>query len=90
MTTRSTSRTVLFMLPAMLTLLLSGLAAEQAAPAYQPVQKYDPKRDAAADIDAAVAEAKRSGRHVLIEVEEAQAQAMEASGAAGATGWTTT
>ncbi len=59
---------MLFMLPAMLTLLLSGLAAEQAAPAYQPVQKYDPKRDAAADIDTAVAEAKRSGRHVLIEV----------------------
>ena len=59
---------MLIMLPGILTLLLPALAAEQAASAYQPVQQYDPKRDAAADIDAAVAEAKRSGRHVLIEV----------------------
>ena len=68
MTTRLTRQTVIFMLPAMLALLLHGPAAEQAASAYQPVLKYDPKRDAAADIDAAVAEARRSGRHVLIEV----------------------
>ena len=68
MTTRSTRQTVIFMLPAMLALLLSGLAAEQTAPAFRPVLRYDPGRDAAADIDAAVAEAKRSGRHVLIEV----------------------
>ena len=59
---------VLLMLPAMLTLLLPALAAEQAAPVYQPVLQYDPNRDAARDIDAAVAEARRSGRHVLIEV----------------------
>ena len=68
MITRRTTRSVLFMLPAMLTLLLSGFAAEQAPPAYQPVLQYDPNRDAAADIEAAVAEARRSGRHVLIEV----------------------
>ena len=61
-------RSALFVLPAMLALLLPVSAAGQAAPVYQPVLQYDPKRDAAADIDAAVAEAKRSGRHVLIEV----------------------
>ena len=52
----------------MLALLLPASAAQQAAPVYQPVLQYDPNRDAAADIDAAVAEARRSGRHVLIEV----------------------
>jgi thiol:disulfide interchange protein len=36
--------------------------------AYEPVLQYDPQRDALEDIDAAVAEAKRSGRHVLLEV----------------------
>lgn len=56
------------MLAAMLALFLPALAAEQTAPAYQPVLQYDPKRDAAADIDAAVTEAGRSKRHVLIEV----------------------
>ena len=61
-------RSALFALPAMLALLLPAFAAEQAAPAYHPVQQYDPERDAAADIAAAVAEAKRSKRHVLIEV----------------------
>ena len=62
------TRSALFVLPAMFALLLPAVAAEQAAPAYQPVLQYDPKRDAAADIDAAVAEAKRSKRHVLVEV----------------------
>ncbi len=61
-------RSALFALPAMLALLLPAFAAEQAAPAFHPVQQYDPERDAAADIDAAVAEARRSKRHVLIEV----------------------
>lgn len=61
-------RSALFVLPAMLALLLPVLATEQAAPAYQPVLQYDPKRDAAADIDAAAAEAGRSKRHVLVEV----------------------
>lgn len=35
---------------------------------YQPVHKYDPARDAAADIRAAVAEAARTHRRVLVEV----------------------
>ena len=61
-------RSALFVLPAMLALLLPAFAAEQAAPPYHPVQQYDPERDAAADIAAAVAEARRSKRHVLIEV----------------------
>ena len=65
---QSETRLIHFLLPAMLALLLPVLAADQAAPAYQPVQQYDPKRNAAADIEAAVAEAGRSKRHVLIEV----------------------
>jgi len=36
--------------------------------AYVPVTKYDPKRDAAHDIDDAVAEAKRTNRRILLEV----------------------
>ena len=68
MRTKPTTRSVLFVLAAMLTFLLPAFGARKAAPAYQPVLQYDPKRDAAADIDAAVAEARRSGRHVLIEV----------------------
>ena len=35
---------------------------------YTPVAKYDPKRDAARDIDDAVAEAKRTNRRILLEV----------------------
>ena len=35
---------------------------------YAPVTKYDPKRDAAKDIDDAVVEAQRSGRRVLLEI----------------------
>ena len=61
-------RSALFVLPAIVILLLPAFTAEQPAPAYQPVLKYDPKRDAAADIAAAVAEAGRSKRHVLVEV----------------------
>lgn len=53
--------------------LICGLTAfiTQAAAAqspYTPVTKYDPKRDAARDIDDAVAEAKRSNRRILLEV----------------------
>jgi thiol:disulfide interchange protein len=36
--------------------------------AYAPVTKYDPKRDAAHDIDDAVTEAKRTNRRILLEV----------------------
>jgi thiol:disulfide interchange protein len=35
---------------------------------YVPVHEYDPQRDAAADIERAVAEAKRTKKHVLLEV----------------------
>ena len=35
---------------------------------YAPITKYDPKRDAARDIDAAIVEAQRSGRHILLEI----------------------
>ena len=66
--TSTRTKSLFLLLPAVLALLLPALAAEQAASAYQPVLQYDPKRDAAADIEAAVAEAGRSKRHVLIEV----------------------
>jgi len=36
--------------------------------AYVPVDRYDPARDAQKDIDAAVVEAKRTGKRVLVEV----------------------
>lgn len=35
---------------------------------YVPVHKYDPKRDAAADIQAAIAEAQRTGKRILVDV----------------------
>ncbi len=38
------------------------------APAYAPVHKFDSKRDAAADIQAAVAEAHRTGKRVIVDV----------------------
>ena len=40
----------------------------RAQSSYIPITKYDPKRDAAQDIRAAAAEAKRSNRRVLLEV----------------------
>jgi thioredoxin-related protein len=50
-----------------LVLLLS--ACSEAPPAaYEAVRHYDPARDAAKDIDAAVTEAARSGKRVLLEV----------------------
>lgn len=49
-----------------LALLLS--ACSEAPVAYEPVHHYDAARNAAKDIDAAVAEAARSGRRVLLEV----------------------
>jgi thiol:disulfide interchange protein len=45
---------------------LSQTAVAQSS--YTPVTKYDPKRDAARDIDDAVAEAKRTNRRILLEV----------------------
>jgi len=38
------------------------------AGAYAPVHKFDPKRDAASDIQAAVAEAHRAGKRVIVDV----------------------
>jgi thiol:disulfide interchange protein len=49
-----------------LTAFVSQTAAAQSS--YTPVTKYDPKRDAARDIDDAVAEAKRTNRRILLEV----------------------
>jgi thioredoxin-related protein len=48
------------------TAFVSQTAAAQSP--YTPVTKYDPKRDAARDIDDAVAEAKRSNRRILLVV----------------------
>jgi len=47
-------------------LLLSACA--EGPVAYEAVHHYDPARNAARDIDAAVAEAARSGKRVLLEV----------------------
>jgi thiol:disulfide interchange protein len=49
-----------------LTAYLSQTAAAQTP--YTPVTKYDPKRDAARDINDAVAEAKRTNRRILLVV----------------------
>lgn len=49
-----------------LAVLLSACTEPPAA--YEAVHQYDPARDAAKDIDAAVLEAARSGRRVLLEV----------------------
>src|SRR5215471_3069270 len=35
---------------------------------YVPVHKFDPKRDAAADIEAAIHEAQRTGKRILLDV----------------------
>ncbi|PYU65070.1 MAG: thiol-disulfide isomerase [Acidobacteria bacterium] len=43
-------------------------AAALGAPRYVPVTRYDPKRDPQADLVKALAEAKRTGRRVLLEV----------------------
>ena len=57
------------MLRATLVALVVLLSACTDAPvAYEPVHHYDPARDAAKDIDDAVAEAARSGKRVLLEV----------------------
>jgi thiol:disulfide interchange protein len=42
--------------------------ARESSEKYTPVHKYDPQRDAARDIQEAVAEAARTGRRVLVEV----------------------
>jgi thiol:disulfide interchange protein len=47
---------------------LAAQSESRAAGAYVPVTAFDPARDAAADIDAAVAEARRTGKRVLVDV----------------------
>ncbi len=42
--------------------------ARDAGEGYAPVEKFDPSRDAAADIRSALAEARHSGRRVLLDV----------------------
>lgn len=66
MTLAFNSRVVALAIVFGLTLLFTASATAQSA--YTPVTKYDPKRDAARDIDAAVAEAKRTNRRILLEV----------------------
>ena len=63
MTTR-----ILMLLTVMLVHVPSAAVGQDGAPAYKPVLQYDPKRDAAKDVDEAVAEARSPGRHVLLEV----------------------
>ena len=59
------SRTILsFALICGLTAFISHTAAAQSP--YTPVTKYDPKREAARDIDDAIAESKRSNRRILL------------------------
>ena len=61
------SRAILsFALICGLTVFISQTASAQSA--YTPVTKYDPKRDAARDIDDAIVEAKRSNRRILLVV----------------------
>ncbi len=49
---------------------VTAASQEKAAamPSYVQVTRFDPSRDAATDIAAAAAEAKRTGRHVLVDV----------------------
>lgn len=49
-------------------LLVLALLLLAPAAAYEPVEGYDPARDAAADIDAAAEEAARTNRFVLLEI----------------------
>jgi hypothetical protein len=55
-------------LAALSTLLLGQERQSPESPGYRPVTKYDPARDGEKDIAAAVAEAKRTGKRVLVEV----------------------
>ena len=61
---------VFLMVVALVCLLAFGCGGSNAVGTsdYVPVTKFDPSRDAAKDIADAVAEAKLSGRHVLLDV----------------------
>ena len=62
------------LLPTVLTLLTIGLLLPASKgrtisqSKYQPVAKYDPKRNAAQDIDDAIKEAQRAHKRILLEV----------------------
>jgi len=43
-------------------------APSDSRPAYTPVHKFDPKRDAGADIQDAIAEAQRTGKRIILDV----------------------
>jgi thiol:disulfide interchange protein len=58
---------LVFSLLAMI-LPLAAQGEHTAERTYVPVTSFDPARSAAADIDAAIAEAKRTGKNVLIDV----------------------
>ena len=58
---------ILCLVTAFLSLSTQG-QQKAASPGYVPVTKYDPKRDADNDIENAVIEAQRTGKHILLEV----------------------
>lgn len=67
MTPAIRSRPPVFLIVFAAALLLMTASAAAQSP-YTPVTKYDPKRDAAQDINDAMAEAHRSERRILLEV----------------------
>jgi thioredoxin-related protein len=64
--------TILFLTAVALSPLRSGMAQDRresgSPPKYIPVNEYDPKRDAAQDIQDAIKEAHRTNRRILVEV----------------------
>jgi thioredoxin-related protein len=46
----------------------AGQLPDAADSGYVPVNKFDPKRDAAADIQAAIAEAQKTGKRIILDV----------------------
>jgi thiol:disulfide interchange protein len=59
---------VLVFVPLLAVSLVPPAQHKPAGDAYVPVTSYDPQRDAGKDIVEAIAEAKRTGRRVLLEV----------------------
>jgi thioredoxin-related protein len=62
--------TILLLTAVALVPFRSGVAQDrrEAAPKYTPVTEYDPKRNAAQDIQAAIKEAQRTNKRILLEV----------------------
>src|SRR5262249_8005053 len=46
----------------------ASVAAAPATAAYTPVHKFDPKRDASADIQAAIIEARHTGKRIILDI----------------------